>query len=228
VNIFKKIEQSLERIIEDRLAGAFTGEVHPIEIARRMQQKMRQGRKVGPGKMYAPNFFEIALNPDDLKPLEEMGAVFRTELIAYLKEQAREDDLVFLSAPAVSLISSIDISRGRVEVRASFREDSTRESIPAGGVLVGVEGFDKGREFSIELPCATFGRGEGNTHILGDPKASRRHFSISFHKDHFAVRDVGSRNGTTLNGKALKEERLKSGDLIGVGYSVYEFKVVEV
>lgn len=227
MNIFKRIEKSLERLVEDRLAGSFSGEVHPLEIARRMQQALREGRKIGPDRICVPNLFEVVLNPGDVIPLEQMGASFDREMRAYLKASAQEDDYIFLAPVVVRLAADETLPRGRVNVKASFCEDTHAMITPSGGKLTGGEGFDSGAQFDIASGVNLFGRGEGCTYALGDPKASKRHFSITFEKSRFLLRDEGSRNGTLLNGKPAVQHELRSGDTITVGYSNYTFTTVE-
>ncbi|MEO1615968.1 MAG: FHA domain-containing protein [Planctomycetota bacterium] len=50
-----------------------------------------------------------------------------------------------------------------------------------------------------------------------DQALSRQHFVIEFHDAKAVVRDLDSRNGTTLNGIAVEESRLSSGDQITAG-----------
>ena len=50
------------------------------------------------------------------------------------------------------------------------------------------------------------------------PKASRRHFMISLCDGHYYIQDLGSTNGTYLNGKRIDhKERIFSGDVISMG-----------
>ena len=50
------------------------------------------------------------------------------------------------------------------------------------------------------------------------PKASRRHFQIELCDGHYYIQDLGSTNGTYLNGKRIDhKERIFSGDVITMG-----------
>jgi pSer/pThr/pTyr-binding forkhead associated (FHA) protein len=53
--------------------------------------------------------------------------------------------------------------------------------------------------------------------ILGDPNVSRRHAEIRRQGTGFVVVDLGSTNGTRVNGAGVKERRLVDGDEITVG-----------
>jgi len=58
--------------------------------------------------------------------------------------------------------------------------------------------------------------------------ASRRHAAVRFDDDHFRVRDLGSTNGTFVNGEALEAERvLQPGDRIDIGGALVTFCQVD-
>ncbi len=63
---------------------------------------------------------------------------------------------------------------------------------------------------------------------LDDVKSSRRHFELSAVGSDFFIRDLGSSNGTLLNGSKLRTDELtpiKSGDVIGVGSTTLHFEI---
>lgn len=63
-----------------------------------------------------------------------------------------------------------------------------------------------------------FGRSEDCDFVYPLPKASRRHFQIELHDGHYYIRDLGSTNGTYLNGRRIDAtERIFSGDVITMG-----------
>jgi pSer/pThr/pTyr-binding forkhead associated (FHA) protein len=59
---------------------------------------------------------------------------------------------------------------------------------------------------------------------VGDPKLSRRHFAVRTEQDGSAVlRDLGSRNGTYVNGAQTVTRNLRDGDIIEAGDQVFAF-----
>lgn len=82
--------------------------------------------------------------------------------------------------------------------------------------------------FVVELQSAiTIGREEGVTVVLALEGVSRRHASVvPKGDDRFVVSDLGSTNGTFVNGEAIVEPRvLDNGDLIRMGAAELEFRV---
>ncbi len=66
----------------------------------------------------------------------------------------------------------------------------------------------------------TIGREDGCDVCLQDPKASRHHARIIVEGSVVEVEDLGSSNGTRLNGKAIRRRVLRSGDVIQIGTSL--------
>lgn len=70
------------------------------------------------------------------------------------------------------------------------------------------------------------GRGEGIADVdVGDASASRRHAYIAHRGGKFMLHDMGSTNGTILNGKLVGKTPLKDGDQLQIGTAVMRFEV---
>ncbi len=63
----------------------------------------------------------------------------------------------------------------------------------------------------------TIGRNAQNDIVIDNLSVSRQHAVISSSKEGFIITDLGSKNGTLVNGKPVKESRLNSGDDILIG-----------
>lgn len=97
------------------------------------------------------------------------------------------------------------------------------EHLEAGGVLVATRGPNAGSEFRLEHVITTAGRHPDSDIFLDDVTVSRRHAELERTADGFVVRDVGSLNGTYLNGRLLNGDTpLANGDELQVG----RFKLV--
>jgi pSer/pThr/pTyr-binding forkhead associated (FHA) protein len=60
--------------------------------------------------------------------------------------------------------------------------------------------------------------------VLDDPNVSRRHAQVRREGDAIFVVDLGSTNGTRVNGVPVREHRLVSGDVISVGTTALRFE----
>jgi Nif-specific regulatory protein len=79
----------------------------------------------------------------------------------------------------------------------------------------------KDSSFSIPSGEVPIGRDPANLLAIADPSLSRRHCLIARNDDGFKVRDLESRNGTFVNGVAIKDSLLQHGDQIAIGDSVF-------
>lgn len=86
------------------------------------------------------------------------------------------------------------------------------------------EGHGAGETLRFDQPEVTFGRVTDNDVVLYDPDVSRKHFSIVLEGDCYVLKDLGSSNGTQLNGEMIDAYPLSSGDEIQVGQMIFEFK----
>jgi len=74
------------------------------------------------------------------------------------------------------------------------------------------------RTLGPEAPALTVGRSPDNDWVLDDTSISRRHARFEWDGDGLSVRDLGSKNGTSLNGAALLEPaRVRPGDQLILG-----------
>jgi Nif-specific regulatory protein len=86
------------------------------------------------------------------------------------------------------------------------------------------------KESTIPLPEgeATLGRDPANAVALADASVSRKHCLLRREEDgRFQIKDLDSRNGTLVNGRAVKEQWLRHGDEIATGDSVFLFLLEE-
>jgi signal transduction histidine kinase len=86
-----------------------------------------------------------------------------------------------------------------------------------------IQGADQGKRFELNARTIGLGRDTSNTIRVLDHEVSRRHAEIRRVDDSFRLVDLGSSNGTYLNGKAVDQVPLRSGDQIRLGQTVILF-----
>lgn len=70
----------------------------------------------------------------------------------------------------------------------------------------------------------SLGRARSNSIVLDDMLVSRHHARISADDQGLIIEDLGSRNGTFVNGRRVQTTRLHEGDRIGIGASTFEVR----
>ncbi len=93
-----------------------------------------------------------------------------------------------------------------------------------------IEGRDSGKSLPVKSPGSFIGRESDNDIRLSCEGASRYHAKIEFSEDlSWLIRDLGSSNGTRLNGKKIAGfSKLSDGDVISFGGDIIKFEASQV
>src|ERR1700686_1732665 len=94
----QKFEGRLERLVDGTLSKAFRGELHPVEIGRRVTREMDLQRRLGVHGLIAPNSFTIYLSTNDFDRFESFLEALVRELEEAAREQAPTEEYVFVRA----------------------------------------------------------------------------------------------------------------------------------
>jgi hypothetical protein len=222
----KDFERRLGGLVEGLFSRTFRSGLQPVEIAKRVVREMEGGRQVGINEVWAPNRFEISLSPDDAPRFAQIEAALVSELKGVVLETAAERGWGLMGPPEVEMFIDQGLRRGDLDVEASLvqGEGEVRPS-PAGprfSVLIHEEGGV--RKVALEGELATIGRLPECEVSLADKGASRRHAQIRMKDGVATLTDLGSTNGTKLNGQLVQSRPLEDGDRITVGTTLIEFR----
>jgi len=89
--------------------------------------------------------------------------------------------------------------------------------------IIVVDGPNRGTKLTLDKNVTGIGKRDTNDLILSDKTVSRNHIEIKYSADSFILSDLGSTNGSFLNGSRVKEAYLSPGDLIKIGNTTLEF-----
>lgn len=89
--------------------------------------------------------------------------------------------------------------------------------------LILIKGADEGRQFDLTQPVHSVGRDSSSSIRLFDTEVSRRHAEFRLAPGGWRIVDVGSANGTFVNGEPIKDHVLQPGDRVQIGQSVLVF-----
>ncbi len=99
--------------------------------------------------------------------------------------------------------------------------------VPSGVSIRVMRGFFEGLELPVDRDWMVVGRGRTADVIIAEPTISRAHLAIGFDGDSFFVEDLGSTNGTAVNGKREARMKLCAGDEILLGKLLLQVKLPE-
>ena len=94
--------------------------------------------------------------------------------------------------------------------------------VPRGGSVVICTGFYEGFEMPIDREWFVIGRGRTADMVVAEATISRAHAAVGYDDTGFYVEDLGSTNGTLVNGARVDRGALKTGDQIQIGRLVLE------
>jgi hypothetical protein len=109
----------------------------------------------------------------------------------------------------------------------------TRPPVGAGATAVGQQGElaiesgpDAGHTHRAADHAVRLGRSPDNDVILRDPATSGHHARIERRGDQFWIVDLGSTNGTFVNGESVQEKQLNPGDRLTIGQNSVHFSLL--
>jgi hypothetical protein len=216
----QQFERRLERLVEGAFAKAFRSGLQPVEIGRRLTREMDLQRTVAPRGTLTPNHFTVLVGPADRARFEPIEAELVSELVGVAKEHARVENYVFLGAAVVEMTTDPDMSPGMLEVVGEMR---AAEGAPAQLVL------PDGSRRDLGTTPVSIGRLPECDVVLADANASRRHVEVRQSTDGaggYVVVDLGSTNGTKVNGVGIHTHRLHHGDEITIGSTHLRFEAL--
>lgn len=118
MSVLRSIEQKIEGAVERGFGRLFRSPVQPVELARKLAREMDAGRRVSVSGVYGPNDFHVFLSPRDREAFSSFEGSLRAELVSYLTEHAREQQLTLVAAPVVTLETDEDLRVGEFGIAA--------------------------------------------------------------------------------------------------------------
>lgn len=249
MGILSRVESFLERLLEAP-AGRLGASIQPVSLAKRIERAMDTNKSYGSGGVIVPNRYDLHLNPRDFDGFASYRNALEDDLAHGVAARARHERYTLVARPRVTIVADSRIRRGEIRVaanvvdapdgravedrpmpadsetmvlarpagadvpesaRRAFLMVSTRGSMPVhfdlGGALIGI------------------GRASDNDVIVDDPMVSRHHCQLKLEHGAYSFTDLGSRNGSTVNGQPVNQIALGPGDLIRIGDTEIEFGV---
>ena len=218
----QRFERRLESMVNGAFARAFRSEVQPVEIASALQREI-DGRAaiVSRDRTMVPNRFVVQLASTDHERLTVYEQPLRQELADVVREHAEEQRYTLVGPVDVAFEHADDLDTGVFRVRSVAQGGAARGPAPEttwNGTPRGAPYLEvKGMRFPLTSALAVIGRGSEADVRIDDPGASRRHARVTVQGEHASIRDLGSTNGTVVDGERAREAPLYDGSRIVVG-----------
>lgn len=212
-------ENRLEKAVEGTVSRLFRSSVKPVEFGRKMVREMDGNRSVSVGgRTIVPNSFRFTVSEADFDQLADFRHTLTRELADAAREHARDEGYGFVGPVQATIEPDPGLRTGMLAVGARFAEGDG--ALPPGSLLL-----PTGDRVPLGEYVVSVGRQHDCTIVLADPNVSRRHAELRPSGDGFAVADLGSTNGTAVNGNKINsEQQLHDGDEVRFGNTVIHFE----
>ena len=221
--ILRDFERRLGSLVEGFFATTFRSGLQPVELAKRLMREMDASRTVGVREVWAPNRFVFSLSEQDAQRFELAEQALVAELRQVVREAAAEHGWGLVGPPEIEFEVDEELGKGRFGCVASFVEGPEGlDPLPAGGHPTLV--LSDGRAFQVVKSTLTIGRLPECDLVLDDPGASRQHARVRRTQSGFLITDLGSTNGTLVNGRQIHEQDLADGDTVTIGETDLQFR----
>lgn len=216
--VLKNFERRLERIVEGVFSRAFKSGLRPIEIGRRLTRELDDSRSIGVrGGTVVANHFTVNLSKQDADEFANVTDTMQRELADLAREHAREEGYTFMGPVEVDFNVDPGMRVGSFSIQARLREGE-------GGVAAGSLVLPSGERFILGDDIVTIGRLTESVLVLEDPNVSRQHAEIRPTGNGFVLADLGSTNGSKVNGVKVSERVLQDGDELTFGGTSFRFE----
>jgi hypothetical protein len=248
VSVLQRFEKRLEGLVEGAFAKVFKGVVHPVEILNAMQREAEAHKAIlAGGRALVPNRYVIDLSPYDHSRLAPYAAALAQELAQsqaeFIGEQGwtvyhdviveveRGDGLdTGMFRVTAEVYTGGDVAPQQYDAQPQYSYDQSPYGPPGGGGPGGAPRNVRlvsgdGRAYPLSIGSTVLGRGDQANLRLPDVGISRRHARLDFDGSQVVMTDLGSTNGTMVNGQRVSAVALNPGDVIQLGTTTLTFRV---
>jgi hypothetical protein len=214
-----RLERAVERIVEGGIAGAFRLRVQPAEIGRHLERAMLDGRRSSVGGPVVPNRYLVRLHPEDAASFGGWEEALCRELETWLAELSFERGFATIGPLRVDIAPDEAVRRRAVRADARFCDEpspapTNREGTPRLRLLAADPAI---ATLWLVADAVTVGRAGDNDLVLRDPEVSRHHARFESTDSGWRVVDLGSTNGTWVNGARRERHAIAAGDVVAFG-----------
>ncbi|MGH3367517.1 MAG: FhaA domain-containing protein [Nocardioidaceae bacterium] len=226
MGVLQRFEQRLEGMVTGAFARAFRSDVQPVELAAALQREVDNSAQIlSRERRLIPNDFTVELSPADNERLSAYGLTLSAELKDLLRQHANEQRYVFAGPISITFTERDDLSTGRFRVASKAMaqvtpvegQRMTETAVRRAPVVLELNEM----QHPLDPPGVVIGRGSEADLRVSDPGVSRRHVELRVRPSESGVVvtlvDLGSTNGTRVNGKRVQHATLEDGSQVQIG-----------
>lgn len=209
MGLLDNLERRLENVVNGAFAKAFRSGVQPVDITAGLRRELdTKAAVVSRDRILVPNTFTVRLAPTDFARMRALGEILQDELVRFVAKHAEHLHYQFAGGITVSLAEDSTLAEGVVAV----------DSENVSGTVTWVPVLDiNGKRYTITKSRTVIGRGTEADITVDDSGISRRHIEILWDGTRAQANDLGSTNGSKLNGERLVSAALPADSVVTIG-----------
>ncbi|MFT4211139.1 MAG: DUF3662 and FHA domain-containing protein [Microbacterium sp.] len=219
MGLLDSFERGLERAVNGAFAKTFRSGIQPVEIASALRSELdTNAAVVSRDRILVPNILTVFLSAADLARMQSLGTQLTSELDALVQKHARSQRYSFPGPLSIRFAGDEKLSTGQLRV----------QSQSSGGGRVSWQGVVEiaGKRHPLHAARTVIGRGSDADITIPDAGTSRKHVEILWDGERAMVRDLGSTNGTKLNGQKVSQAPLPPDATVTIGRTDIVFRIV--
>jgi hypothetical protein len=218
VGILDSFEKGLERVVNGAFAKTFKSGLQPLEVTAALRRELdTKAAVMARDRILVPNRFVVRLAPGDHERMSALGPTLIDEFTQLVQRHAVAQHYAFAGGIDITLKRDESLSEGVVRI----------DSEAVKGTVTWTPVLDvNGVRHEIRRSRTVLGRGSEADVTLDDGGASRKHAEVLWNGTRAEVRDLGSTNGTRLNGQPLTHAPLEPDSVIEIGRTRIVFRVL--
>lgn len=241
MGLLDKVERGIEKAVRGVFSTGSRAQVEPVEIASRLRTEVdNKAITIAAGRTLAPNVFDVLLSSEDFQRAQEWGTPLAEELCDVVINHVRSQGYTLQGPVRISFRRDEEHRAGNFDI-TSRTEKASAPSVPAqpgihGNVpaaptrqptqLQPVLDID-GQRYSLNAPSIVLGRSSEADILIDDTGVSRRHLEIRTGPGTAQAIDLGSTNGSYVNGqKIVGSSELTDGATITMGRTKIIFRLL--
>ena len=218
MGILDNFEKGLERAVNGAFAKTFRSGLQPVEITAALRRELdTKAAVVSRDRVLVPNTFVVRMGDADHARMAALGPTLIDELVDLVQKHAASQHFQFAGGISIRLAADPGLSVGMVQVDSS----NVKGEIAWTPVLE-----IAGKRYPLLKARTVIGRGSDADITIDDSGTSRKHIEVSWDGRRAQVRDLGSTNGSQLNGSAVGQAVLEPDSVITIGRTRIVFRVL--
>lgn len=246
MTFLRRFETFMEHLLETSVSRYLKRPLDQVTLERRLQRTMEANQIDVRDQIYVPYRYEASIHPADYTALLRQHPLLDYDLTIYLTRLAQERGFATVKFIEVVITADPKVERSTVLLNSESGANSNSDMTAAATALDFVpddhrstqvdttpERYPINAQYALAVTIngavhtipilqteITIGRSNKNHVVLPDPLVSRQHARINYSGRRFLLTDLGTRNGSRINGTLIRDNSMPiaiNTDVITIG-----------